>query len=163
LSELESLPGISAAINPLVKKQESTYVQIFPPKILTLFLEELGLAIAISGSIIGLYSSKHYQATSCIFSSISVSTCSRLNALLDILNANPNIARRTRSFTVVIETFTESLPANYVIYRTLDSLLPRMHACSSLSLHTSSAISAISASPFDGILSSPNYPVLKNS
>ncbi|KAF8802972.1 hypothetical protein BYT27DRAFT_7260544 [Phlegmacium glaucopus] len=61
--------------------------QIFPPEILHLFLDEFGSAIE------------------------SPQSQERLDALLDIFNANPNIARHIRSFTVKHQIYYECLPA----------------------------------------------------
>ncbi|KAF8802974.1 hypothetical protein BYT27DRAFT_7260546 [Phlegmacium glaucopus] len=81
-------------------------VQIFPPEILHLFLDELGLDAEDLQSRAALLACTlvnrqfHYQANSYIFSSLMISSKKRLDALLDILNANPDMARHIRSFTV---------------------------------------------------------------
>lgn len=93
-------------------------VQLFPGEIFDLFVDQLGLAIEDSESRTALLactavSRQFYrQATSHIFSSISISTVhspTRLNALRDIINANPHIAPCIRSFTVEVQTYSESL------------------------------------------------------
>ena len=84
-------------------------VPILPPEILDLFLDELGLAIGDRRSRAALLACTlvnrqfYYQASSHLFSSLSISTHrspERLNTLLDILNTNPDLARRIRSFKV---------------------------------------------------------------
>ncbi|KAF8802983.1 hypothetical protein BYT27DRAFT_7196125 [Phlegmacium glaucopus] len=78
----------------------------FPPEILHLFLDEFGSDAEDPQSRAALLACTlvnrqfHYQANSYIFASLTISSQERLDALLDILNANPNIARHIRSFTV---------------------------------------------------------------
>ena len=87
----------------------SMSVPIFPPEILDLFLDELGLAIGDRRSRAALLACTlvnrqfYFQASAHLFSSLSISTHrspERLNALLDILNKHPDLARRIRSFTI---------------------------------------------------------------
>ncbi|KAF8811576.1 hypothetical protein BYT27DRAFT_6442465 [Phlegmacium glaucopus] len=81
-------------------------IQIFPPEILDLFLDELGSATENPQSRAALLACTlvnrqfHNQASSYIFSSLTISTQKRPDDLLDILNANPDIARHIRSFTI---------------------------------------------------------------
>jgi hypothetical protein len=102
--------------------------QIFPAEIFDLFVDQLGLAIEDPESRTTLLTSAlvnrqfRYHASSHIFSSLSISTIhspKRLNALRDILNANPYIARCIRSFTVEARTYTESL---HVVLKQLSRL-----------------------------------------
>lgn len=100
-------------------------VQVFPAEIFDLFIDQLGLAIDDPESRTALLASTrvnrqfHCHASSHIFSSLSISTIHsprRLNALRDILNANPYIARCIRSFTVEAQAYTGSL---YVVLKQL--------------------------------------------
>lgn len=84
-------------------------VPTFPPEILDLFLDELGLDIGDRSSRAALFACTlvnrlfYYRASSHLFSSVSISTHrspERLNALLDILNTHPGLAPRIRSLTV---------------------------------------------------------------
>ena len=84
-------------------------VPIFPPEILDLFVDELGLAIGDRRSRAALLACTlvnkrfYYRTSSHLFSSLSISTHrspERLNGLLDILNSHPDLARRIRSFTI---------------------------------------------------------------
>ncbi|KAF8810758.1 hypothetical protein BYT27DRAFT_7336530 [Phlegmacium glaucopus] len=81
-------------------------IQRFPPEILDLFLNELGSATEDTQSRAALLACTlvnrqfYYQASSYIFSSLTISTQKRLDSLLHILNANPDVARHIRSFTV---------------------------------------------------------------
>ncbi|KAF8804702.1 hypothetical protein BYT27DRAFT_7340210 [Phlegmacium glaucopus] len=92
-------------------------VQIFPPEILDLFLNELASATTNPQSRAALLACTlvnrqfYYQASSYIFSSLTIYTQNRLNALLDILNVNPDIARHIRSFTVKHQPSSERLSA----------------------------------------------------
>ena len=83
--------------------------QIFPPEILDLFLDELGLTIKDPKSYEALLAcilvnrQFHHKATSYIFSSLTISrrrSQKRLRTLCDILIVNPDIARHIRSFTL---------------------------------------------------------------
>lgn len=105
----------------------------FPPEILNLFIDQLGLTLEEdppSGTALlacTLVNRQFYhQASSYIFSSLSISARNtdgrsqrRLNALLDIIKANPNITRHIHSLTVEVQTCTASLPA---VLRQLDHL-----------------------------------------
>jgi hypothetical protein len=84
-------------------------VTTFPPEILDLLLNELGLDIGDRRSRAALLActlvnrSFYYRASYHLFSSLSISmyrSPERLNTLLDILNTNTDLARRIRSFTV---------------------------------------------------------------
>lgn len=83
-------------------------VPIFPPEIFDLFLDELGLAIGDRRSRAALLACTlvnkrfYYRASSHLFSSLSTAQRSseRLNALFDILNIHPDLARCIRSFTI---------------------------------------------------------------
>ncbi|KAF8810787.1 hypothetical protein BYT27DRAFT_7336549 [Phlegmacium glaucopus] len=95
-------------------------VQIFPPEILDLFLNELRSAAEdpqsrAALSACALVNRQFYnQASPYIFSSLTISTRKRLDGLLDTLNANPDIARHIRSFTVkdqINQTSSKSLSA----------------------------------------------------
>ncbi|KAF8810764.1 hypothetical protein BYT27DRAFT_7336535, partial [Phlegmacium glaucopus] len=95
-------------------------VQVFPPEISDLFLNELALATEDPQSRAALLACTlvnrqfYHQASSYIFSSLTISTPTRLDSLLDILNANPDIARYIRSFTAkhrVNQTSSECLSA----------------------------------------------------
>ena len=98
---------------------DSMSVHIFPAEIFDLFVDQLGsAAIEDPGSRRALLActlvNEHFyrRASSHIFSSVSISTIhshKRLDALRDILNSNPYIARCIRSFTVEALTRCESL------------------------------------------------------
>jgi hypothetical protein len=84
-------------------------VQIFPAEMFDLFLDQLGFAIEDPESRTALLACSlvnkqfYRRASSHIFSSLSISIMNsqkRLDDLRDILNANPDIARCIRSFTV---------------------------------------------------------------
>ena len=96
----------------------------FPPEILNLFIDLLGSTEKHPPSRTALLACTlvnrqfYHQASSYIFSSLSISARNtdgrsqrRLNALLDIIKANPNITRHIRSLTVEVQTCTASLPA----------------------------------------------------
>ncbi|KAF8810757.1 hypothetical protein BYT27DRAFT_7336529 [Phlegmacium glaucopus] len=94
--------------------------QVFLPEILDLLLDELALANKDPQSRAALLACTlvnrqfYHQASSYIFSSLAISTQKRLDALLDILNANPDIARHIRSFTAkheINQTSSECLSA----------------------------------------------------
>ncbi|KAF8810782.1 hypothetical protein BYT27DRAFT_7185559 [Phlegmacium glaucopus] len=94
-------------------------VQIFPAEILDLFLDELALATEDPQSRAALLACTrvnrqfYYQASPYICSSLMISTQKRLDALLDILNANPDISRHIRSFTFFFaKTRPETLPGS---------------------------------------------------
>ncbi|KAF8810772.1 hypothetical protein BYT27DRAFT_6480098 [Phlegmacium glaucopus] len=92
-------------------------VQIFPAEILDLFLDELGSATEDMQSQAALLACAlvnrqfYYQASSSIFSSLTISNPNRLDGLLDILNTNPGIARHIRSFTVKHQPSSKCLSA----------------------------------------------------
>lgn len=95
-------------------------MSLFPAEIFDLFVDQLGLAIEYPESRTALLACTrvnrqfYRQASSHIFSSLSLSTIhslKRLNDLRDILNANPEIATCIRSFTVEAQTYTGSLRA----------------------------------------------------
>ena len=93
----------------------------FPAEVFDLFVDQLGSAIDDDPEsrtallACTLVNEQFYRrASSHIFSSISISTFhsqKRLDALRDILIANPDIARCIRSFTVEALTHCESLHA----------------------------------------------------
>ncbi|KAF8810754.1 hypothetical protein BYT27DRAFT_6479649 [Phlegmacium glaucopus] len=119
-------------------------IQIFPPEILDLFLDELASATedphsrAALLACTGLVNRQFcYQASSCIFSSLTISTQKHPHSLLDILNANAHIARHMRSFTVKHQLFCKCLSA---VFRRLRHLRefgwigPPMHTAITLSV-----------------------------
>ncbi|KAF8804902.1 hypothetical protein BYT27DRAFT_6686301 [Phlegmacium glaucopus] len=92
-------------------------VQIFPPEILDLFLDELASDTKDPESQEALLACTLvnrqfcYQASSYIFSSLTISTQKCLDALLDILKANPDIGRHIRSFAAKDLSSSECLSA----------------------------------------------------
>ena len=100
----------------------------FPVEIFDLFIDELASTIEHAesrGALLActVVNRRFYrQASSYVFSSISISTLhsqKRLNDLRDILHANPDIAHCIRSFTVEAQVYTDSL---HVVLRQLSRL-----------------------------------------
>ncbi|KAF8810771.1 hypothetical protein BYT27DRAFT_6480081 [Phlegmacium glaucopus] len=93
-------------------------IQIFPPEIFDLFLNELASATRDLQSRAALLACTlvnrqfYYQASSYIFSSLTIYTPKRLRGLHTILITNPNIARHIRSFTVRHQTSPLSMVFN---------------------------------------------------
>ena len=100
-------------------------IQAFPAELFYLFLDELGSTIEDSESRASLLACTvvnrqfHRQASSYIFSSLTIRSQNRLNGLRDILNANPDIARYIHSFSVETQVYTETLQ---VVLRQLSRL-----------------------------------------
>ncbi|KAF8810748.1 hypothetical protein BYT27DRAFT_7253372 [Phlegmacium glaucopus] len=92
-------------------------IQMFPPEILDLFLDELASPTGIPESQEALLACTlvnkqfYYQASPFIFSSLTIAPPNRLDAFLDILNTNPDIARHICLFTVKHQLSFEHLSA----------------------------------------------------
>lgn len=135
----------------------------FPPEILDLFLDELGLDIGDRRSRAALLACTlvnrlfYYRASSHLFSSISISTHrspERLNALLHILKTHPDLAPRIRSLTVKSVEKLDSAECLSAVFRQLYHL-QKFGWTGNFAMPDETTITAITSSICPSLCNSP--------